>query len=122
MAMAVVLKISPSPDGVFPQWFVMLSALVIPVFGILTSDIITKIIVRERAWQAWYAESYNELGENAGKVFPINKRARRQPNDQQPGYMASEFIKLRRATIAAWGATVFASLCFVVGPELIKLL
>jgi hypothetical protein len=122
VAMAVVLKLVPSADGTLPEWFVVLSVIVIPIVGILVSNLITDINVRERAWQAWYVDSYNELPGNAGKVFPADQKTRLSPDQRQPGYMARLFIRFNRAIIAVWVLVILVSVLTVVLPQIRKLL
>ncbi|MFH0870949.1 MAG: hypothetical protein V1878_00435 [bacterium] len=42
----------------------------IPMSGILAALALTGIVVRERKWQAWYVERFNDLSSYKGKVFP----------------------------------------------------
>jgi hypothetical protein len=93
-----------------PRWFTPTISFIIPFLGIVFARSLTRIVVRQNQWQAWFIQKYNALPGNAGRVFPEDDRPTFPVREQPDGYATTIVRRLGRFIIFAW--TVTALLTF----------
>jgi hypothetical protein len=92
----------PAPRH-YPEWFIYVLSILIPVLGAIFSLTISSIIERELKWQNWYMHGYNQLCKWDQSVFPSGGKQRLEPRDQQAGYISSRIHRLCQILVVIWG-------------------
>jgi hypothetical protein len=91
VALAFLINLQSSGDALL----VKAGLLLLPVLGIATTWYLTNIIVRETQWQGRYITALRRL-KGMPQIWD------RDPDPNKPGYIAGQFIRLRRVLVAIW--------------------
>jgi hypothetical protein len=93
-----------------PRWFTPAISFIIPFLGVVFARSLTRLVVRQNQWQAWFIQKYNALPGNSGHVFPEDDRPVFPVPNQPDGYATRIVRRLGRSIMFAW--TVIALLTF----------
>src|SRR5882672_11957222 len=85
-----------------PPWFVNLSAVGIPLIGILTTIALTLVTLQERKWQCWYAHQANSLPGATTLIFPVDYGCTGDIAEQHLDYISRVVILLAITLIMFW--------------------
>ena len=105
-----------------PRWFTPAISFIIPFLGIIFARSLTRIVVRQNQWQAWFIQKYNTLPGNTDTVFPKDDSPVVPVPDQPDGYATKIVRRLGRFIILTWTVTALMTLYAFFGPELQHLL
>jgi hypothetical protein len=109
-AFALVLR-QAVPNTSDPQWFPLLAAvgsLMIPIFGMILTPTVMRVVMRQHQWSGWFIQSYNLIAGNAGIVFPDDIKERKSIKDQAYGYTAKIVRWLGIMITIAWAFALVA--------------
>jgi hypothetical protein len=82
-------------------------SILTPFFGIAAAVTITKIVVHERKWQAWYVNRFVELSQSPDSVFPSKPGLVR---GQPEGYISSVLRNLSAVVVGGWSLAAFVGI------------
>jgi len=99
IALAFILRLTTERSILL----IRVGSLFIPILGISTTVLLTRIIVREHKWQGRYIRSLNKL-----KDLPVIYE--NDPDTEQPGYIAKQFLWIRWVLIIGWATVAVISL------------
>jgi hypothetical protein len=105
-----------------PRWFTPAISLIIPFLGIVFARSLTRIVVRQNQWQAWFIQKYDALPGNAGMVFPRDDSAPMPVGQQPDGYATTIVRRLGRFIIFTWTITALMTVYAFFGADLQHLL
>ncbi|MBA7567672.1 hypothetical protein ES708_09387 [subsurface metagenome] len=91
VALAFVLKLNGNENDILMK----VGLLFFPILGIATAWCLTNIIVREHKWQGSYIKAIRKLNKT-----PIVYES--EPDPQEHGFIARQFILLRRILVFVW--------------------
>jgi hypothetical protein len=91
IALAFILGFTAEKNG----FLMKVGSLFLPLLGIVTTVLLTRIIVREHKWQGRYICSLNKI-----KNLPVIYENAFDP--EKPGYIAKQFLWIRWFLIAGW--------------------
>jgi hypothetical protein len=104
-----------------PRWFTPCISFIIPLLGIVFARSLTKIVVRQNQWQAWFIQKYNAMSGNAEMVFP-NDDGPMLPVSRQPdGYATKIVRRLGRFIMLTWSVTALMTVYAFFGADILKL-
>jgi hypothetical protein len=101
-----------------PRWFTPAISFIIPFLGIVFARSLTRIVVRQNQWQAWFIQKYNTLPGNTGMVFPQDDSATMPVADQPDGYATKIVRRLGRFIIFTWTVTALMTIYAFFGADL----
>lgn len=99
VALAFILRLTTETS----DCLIKVGSLFLPILGISTTVLLTRIIVREHKWQGRYIRSLNKL-----KNLPVIYE--NDPDPEQPGYIARQFLWIRWVLIIGWATIAVISL------------
>lgn len=99
IALAFILRLTTERSILL----IRVGSLFIPILGISTTVLLTRIIVREHKWQGRYIRSLNKL-----KDLPVIYE--NDPDPEQTGYIAKQFLWIRWVLIIGWATVAVISL------------
>ncbi len=99
IALAFILRLTTERSILL----IRVGSLFIPILGISTTVLLTRIIVREHKWQGRYIRSLNKL-----KDLPVIYE--NDPDPEQLGYIAKQFLWIRWVLIVGWATVAVISL------------
>jgi hypothetical protein len=105
-----------------PRWFTPAISFIIPFLGIIFARSLTRIVVRQNQWQAWFIQKYNSLPGNADTVFPKDDKPIFSVADQPDGYATTIVRRLGRFIIFTWTVTALMTVYAFFGADLQRLL
>ena len=101
-----------------PRWFTPAISFIIPFLGIIFARSLTKIVVRQNQWQAWFIQKYNAMPGNAGVVFPRDDSPEHPVARQPDGYATIIVRRLNRFIIFTWTVTALLTVYAFFGADL----
>ena len=99
IALAFILRLTTERSSLL----IRVGSLLIPILGISTTVLLTRIIVREHKWQGRFIRSLNKI-----KDLPVIYE--NDPDPEQPGYIAKQFLWIRWVLIIGWATVAIISL------------
>jgi hypothetical protein len=105
-----------------PRWFTPAISFIIPFLGIIFARSLTRIVVRQNQWQAWFIQKYNALPGNADSVFPKDDKPIVSVSDQPDGYATTIVRRLGRFIVFTWTVTALMTVYAFFGADLERLL
>jgi hypothetical protein len=101
-----------------PRWFTPAISFIIPFLGIVFARSLTRIVVRQNQWQAWFIQKYNALPGHAGVVFPQDDSPVAPVADQPDGYATIIVRRLGRFVIFTWSVTALLTIYAFFGADI----
>jgi hypothetical protein len=101
-----------------PRWFTPAISFIIPFLGIVFARSLTRIVVRQNQWQAWFIQKYNAMPDNTGVVFPRDDSPEHPVSHQPDGYATVIVRRLNRFIIFTWTVTALATVYAFFGADL----